>query len=180
VRTNLKPVTYLSLVESGIFLGGTLVVAPLLVLAAAAVADRRAGEHALGVRRTFVIFGYMFIPIGLAMHLAHNLSHLLLEGGGIIPVVQRVVATYSPISLGEPDWRLAPLAPEPVVGLLQAMVVAGFFALTLTTGHRLAVRVYADRRAASRAVVPFVILAVVFTVVSIVLLQQPMGMRHGM
>ena len=180
VRTNLKPVTYLSLVESGIFLAGALVVAPLLVLAAAAVADRRAGEHALGVRRTFVIFGYMFIPIGLAMHLAHNLSHLLLEGGGIVPVVQRAVATYSPISLGEPDWRLAPLAPEPVVGLLQAMVVAGFFALTLTTGHRLAVRVYADRRAASRAVVPFVILAVAFTVVSIVLLQQPMGMRHGM
>lgn len=180
VRTNLKPVTYLSLVESGIFLGGTLVVAPLLVLAAAAVADRCAGEHALGVRRTFVTFGYMFIPIGLAMHLAHNLSHLLLEGGGIVPVVQRAVATYSWISLGEPDWHVAPLAPEPVVGLLQAVAVVGFFALTLTTGHRLAARVYADRRAASRAVVPFVILAVVFTVVGIALLQQPMGMRHGM
>lgn len=180
VRTNLKPVTYLSLVESGIFLGGTLVVAPLLVLAAAAVADRCAGEHALGVRRTFVTFGYMFIPIGLAMHLAHNLSHLLLEGGGIVPVVQRAVATYSWISLGEPDWHVAPLAPEPVVGLLQAVVVVGFFALTLTTGHRVAARVYADRRAASRAVVPFVILAVVFTVVGIALLQQPMGMRHGM
>ena len=180
VRTNLRPVTYLSLVESGIFLGGTLVIAPLLVLAAAAVADRRAGDHALGVRRTFVVFGYMFIPIGLAMHLAHNLSHLLLEGGGIVPVVQRAVATYSPISLGQPDWHVAPLAPEPVVALLQAVVVVGFCALTLATGHRLAARFYSDRGAASRAVVPFVILAVVFTVVSIVLLQQPMGLRHGM
>lgn len=180
VRANLRPVTYLSLVESGILLGGTLLVAPLLVLAAAAVADRRAGEHALGVRRTFVVFGYMFIPIGLATHLAHNLSHLLLEGGGIVPVVQRVAARYSPISFGAPDWNVVPLAPEPVVNVLQAVVVVGFFALTLTTGHRLAARVYTDRRAASRAVVPFVVLAVVFTVVSILLLQQPMGMRHGM
>jgi hypothetical protein len=180
VRTNLKPVTYLSLVESGIFLGGTLVVAPLLVLAAAAVADRRAGEHALGVRRTFVTFGYMFIPIGLAMHLAHNLSHLLLEGGGVVAVVQRAAATYSPISLGEPDWHLAALAPEPVVGLLQAIVLVGFFALALTTGQRLAARVYPDRGAGRRAVIPFVVLAVVFTVVGIVLLQQPMGVRHGM
>jgi hypothetical protein len=122
----------------------------------------------------------MFIPIGLAMHLAHNLSHLLLEGGGIVPVVQRAAATYSGISLGEPDWHAAPLAPESVVGLLQAVVAVGFFALTLTTGHRLAARVYADRGAARRAVVPFAILAVMFTVVGIVLLQQPMGMRHGM
>ena len=75
---------------------------------------------------------------------------------------------------------MAPLAPEPVVALLQVVVVVGFFALTLATGHRLAARVHSDRGAASRAVVPFVILAVVFTVVSIVLLQQPMGMRHGM
>ncbi len=180
MRANLKPVTYLSLVESGIFLGGTLGVAPLLVLGAAAVADRFAGEHALGVRRTFVLFGYMFIPIGLAMHLAHNLSHLLLEGGGIVPVVQRAAAIYTPFSLGEPDWRVPPVAPEPVVGLLQVAIVVGFFVLSLLAGQKLAVRAYADRRAATRAVIPFVVLAFAFTVLSVVLLQQPMGMRHGM
>jgi len=40
----------------------------------------------------------MFIPVGLAVHLAHNLAHLLLEGGGIVPVVQRTAAIFTPFN----------------------------------------------------------------------------------
>jgi hypothetical protein len=180
VRAGLKPVTYLSLVESAVLLGGALVVVPLLVLAGAFLADRLAGGHGLGRRRTFVLFGYMFIPVGLAMHLAHNLAHLLLEGGGIVPAVQRAVALWTPFSLGEPDWQVLPLAPEPVVGLLQTAFLIGFFGLSLLAGHRLSLRAYPDRRSASRALVPMAALSFVFTVAGIVLLNQPMGMRHGM
>ncbi len=179
VRGSLKPVSYLGLVESALLLGGSLVVGPLLVLAGAAVADRLAGIHGLGVRRTFVAFGYMFVPVGLAMHLAHNLAHLLLEGGGIVPVVQRAVALYTPLSLGAPDWQVLPLAPGPAVALSQMAVVVGFFVLSLRAGHRLSLRVYPDPRTASRAFVPMAALALVFTLAGIVLLNQPMGMRHG-
>jgi hypothetical protein len=114
------------------------------------------------------------------MHLAHNLAHLLLEGGGIVPVVQRAAGLYTPLWLGVPDWSVEPLAPEPVVGLLQVAVLVGFFLLSLAAGHRLAAREYADPRTAGRAVVPFIVLSLAFTVAGIVLLQQPMGMRHGM
>ena len=179
VRGNLKPVTYLGLVESALLLGGSLVVGPLLVLAGAAVADRLAGIHGLGVRRTFVAFGYMFVPVGLAMHLAHNLAHLLLEGGGIVPVVQRAVALYTPLSLGAPDWQVLPLAPGPAVALGQMAVVVGFFVLSLVAGHRLSLRVYPDSHTASRAFVPMAALALLFTLAGIVLLNLPMGMRHG-
>jgi len=180
VRASLKPVTYLGLVESVLLLGGALVVGPLLVLAAAAITDRLTGEPRLGLRRTFVVFGYMFVPVGLAMHLAHNLAHLLLEGGGIVPVVQRAVLLYTPLSLGIPGWEPAPLAPEPVVALLQMGFLAGFFLLSLAAGHRLALRTYPDPRAASRALLPMAGLALLFTLPGIVLLNQPMGMRHGM
>ncbi|MBI3030321.1 MAG: 4Fe-4S binding protein [Candidatus Rokubacteria bacterium] len=180
VRSSLKPVTYLGLVESAVLLGGALVVAPLLILGGAALAERLAGRQRLGLRRTFVLFGYMFVPVGLAMHLAHNLAHLLLEGGGIVPVVQRAVALYTPFSLGEPDWEVSPLAAEPVVGLLQATFLVGFFVLSLYAGHRLSLRAYADVEAASRALVPMALLSFMFTVAGIVLLNQPMGMRHGM
>ncbi|MBI4609250.1 MAG: 4Fe-4S binding protein, partial [Candidatus Rokubacteria bacterium] len=180
VRSSLKPVTYLSLVESAILLAGALGVVPLLILAGAALADRLAGQDRLGLRRAFVVFGYMFIPVGLAMHLAHNLAHLLLEGGGIVPVVQRAVALYTPFSLGEPDWQVLPLAAEPVVTFLQMAVVVGSFALSLAAGHRLALRFYPDPRTASRALIPMAALSLVFTVAGIVLLNQPMGMRHGM
>ena len=180
VRASLRPVTYLGLVESVLLLGGSLVVVPLLVLAGAALADRLAGAQRLGVRRTFVAFGYMFVPIGLAMHLAHNLEHLLLEGGGILPVVQRAVQVHTPFSLGAPDWQGLPLAPPAVVTLLQMAFVVGFFALSLVAGHRLSVRVYGDPRTASRALVPMAVLSLLFTLAGIVLLNLPMGMRHGM
>jgi hypothetical protein len=180
VRATLKPVTYLGLVESAILLGGSLVVVPLLVLCGAVVADRLAGTSAIGVRKSFVLFSYMFIPVGLAVHLAHNLSHLLMEGGGIVPGVQRAVALYTPWSLGQPDWQHAPLAPEAVVALLQVVIIVGFFVLSLVAGHRLSGSAYADPRAAGRAFVPMAALSCVFTVAAIVLLNLPMGMRHGM
>lgn len=179
VRATLKPVTYLGLVESAILLGGSLVVVPLLVLCGAVVADRLAGANAIGVRRSFVLFSYMFIPVGLAVHLAHNLSHLLTEGGGIVPVVQRAVTLYTPLSLGEPDWQHARLAPEAVVALLQVVIIVGFFVLSLVAGHRLSAGAYADPRAAGRAFVPMAALSCAFTVAAVVLLNLPMGMRHG-
>jgi hypothetical protein len=114
------------------------------------------------------------------MHLAHNLGHLLLEGGTIVPVVQRAVARWTPWSVGVPDWTPAPLAPDPVIGLLQVIVIAVFFALSLMASHRLAQRVYGEAGAASRALIPVAVLSLIFTVAGIVLLQQPMGMRHGM
>jgi len=180
VRSSVKPVTYLGFVESAVLLGGALVIVPLLVLAGAALADRTAGPEGLGVRRAFVLFGYMFIPIGLAMHLAHNLSHLLLEGGGIVPAAQRALALYTPLSLGEPEWPAPALASASVVSLLQMTVLVGFLVLSLIAGHRLALRAYPNPRTASRALVPMALLSLMFTVAGIVLLNQPMGMRHGM
>ena len=179
VRGTFKPVTYLGFVESALLLGGSLVVVPMLVLGGAAVADRLAGEGRLGVRRTFVLFGYMFVPIGLGMHLAHNLAHLLLEGGGIVPAAQRALALYTPLSLGEPNWQLA-AAPEAVVSLLQMVVLVAFFVLSLVAGHRLTRRAYPDGRSAARALVPLAVLSFAFTAAGVVLLNLPMGMRHVM
>ena len=180
MRVTLTPAAYLSLVESVLLLGGSLIAVPLLVLGGAVLADRLAGARAIGARRAFVLFGYMFVPVGLAVHLAHNLAHLLSEGGGIVPVIQRAVALYTPFSLGEPDWKGAPLAPEAVVSLLQILIIVGFFVLSLIAGQRLAAGAYQDPRSAARAFAPMAALACAFTVAALVLLSLPMGMRHGM
>jgi hypothetical protein len=62
--------------------------------------------------------------------------HLLLEGGAIVPVVQRAVVLFMPFSLGTPDWTASAAAPAPVVALLQVALVGGFFGLSLVAGHR--------------------------------------------
>ena len=152
---------------------------PLLVLAAATVADRSVGPERVGARRAFVIFGYMFVPVGLAMHLAHNLSHLLLEGAGIVLAAQRALALYTPLSIGQAEWPAPALASASVVSLLQMAILVGFFVLSLIAGHRLALRFYGSPRAAGRALTPMAVMSLLLTVVGIVLLNQPMGMRHG-
>jgi hypothetical protein len=166
--------------ESAVLLLGSLVAAPLLLLGAAALANRLAGGAGVGVRQTFVGFAYMFVPVALALHLAHNLSHLLLEGPAIVPAVQRAVSLYTPWTIGEPDWHIGALAGAPVVSVLQILVILGFFVVSLVAGHRLSLSVYVDRHVASRAVVPFVLLSLLFMVAGIVLLGQPMAMRHAM
>lgn len=192
VRTSLRPVTYLGLVETLVLLVGSLVVVPAVVFAGGALSVRLAaradaerattprGSRRSDAARAFVRFGYMFVPVGLAMHLAHNLAHLLLEGGGLLPAVQRAVLRYTPFVIGEPDWRIAPLVAEPVVAWLQLGVLLGFFVVSLVVGHRLALASTDDARAASRALLPYAALSLAFTVLGIVLLAQPMGMRHGM
>ena len=154
VRGSLKPVTYLGFVESSLLLGGSLVVVPLLVLGGAAVANRLAGESGLGLRRTFVLFGYMFIPVGLGMHLAHNLAHLLLEGGGIVPAVQRARRALHAVLPRRARLAGRHRRPSRWSGLLQMAVLVGFFVLSLVAGHRLSLRRVpgpADRRPGPRS-----------------------------
>lgn len=179
VRTLMKPVTYLTLTESVVFVVGSLVLYPLLGYLVSWLADRRAGEKGKGIRRTFIALGYMFIPVGLAMHLAHNVSHLLGEGPGVIPAVHRTLNRYLPFDLGEPSWDVAPLVSSDVIHWLQVVLVMGGFLFSLIVGYRLGV-IFFGGKFTARALVPPVALSLVFTLINLVLLNQPMGMRHGM
>lgn len=180
VRQHLKPVTYLALVESALLLVGSLVVGPLLLAAASAWSRRRAGARAASLRRTFVTFAYMLIPVGLGLHLAHNLGHLLLEGAGVLAALQRAVRVFTPWSLGEPDWSALAVAPPVVVLLVQVAIVTSLFALSMVAGRRLSSSLYDDAAVAARAQLPMTILVLTFTAAAILLLVQPMGARHLM
>jgi hypothetical protein len=166
--------------ESAVLLLGSLVVAPLLLLAAAVTATCLAGVPDVGVRRTFITFAYMFVPVALALHLAHNLSHLLIEGPAIVPAVQRAVSVFTPWMLGRPDWHVSAIAGASAINVLQLIIITGLFVLSLVAGHRLALAVYADRFIAGRVMVPFAVLALLFVAAGVVLLGQPMAMRHSM
>jgi hypothetical protein len=177
IRGWVKPITYLTISESAVFLLGSLVLAPLLLLLAARLADGAGGK---GVKRTFVLFGYMFVPIGLAMHLSHNLSHLLIEGPGIVPVVQRFVNVFTPFSLGDPVWEVTSLLDGATIHLLQMGLLLLFFAFSIRVGQQLISNFYGNDAAAGRVLAPMVVLALIFTVLNLYLVTLPMGMRHGM
>ena len=180
VRTLMKPVTYLTLTESATFFVASLLLFPALAWLAAWAATRISGDNEKSIKKTLVYFAYIFLPVGLAMHLAHNVSHLITEGPGIVPALQRTLARYTPFNGGEPDWQMVPLVSSDAIHWLQVLLVLSGFVFSLTVAYRLAIRFFDRKERAGEAIVPLILLSLLFTLVNLYLLNQPMGARHGM
>ncbi|MGH7769420.1 MAG: 4Fe-4S binding protein [Candidatus Binatia bacterium] len=180
LRTLMRPVTYLALTESAVFFLFSLLFVPALVLAAAWTAGKIAGGEERDVKQTFIAMAGMFIPIGLAMHLAHNSSHLLAEGAGIIPVLQRTLNRFTPFDFGAPSWQAAPIASADAIHWLQTLLILAGFVFSLAAYERLSLQWQKDRAVAGKALIPFAAIALLFTLINLILLNQPMAMRHGM
>ncbi|MDP3112278.1 MAG: 4Fe-4S binding protein [Thermodesulfovibrionales bacterium] len=154
--------------------GGSLFISPLLLLSFSAIVRKTLPDTGFTVKQIFIQFAYMFIPVGLAMHLAHNISHLLKEGPGIIPALQRVINNIT--GAGEPDWVAGQLAGSETIFWLQMAVLITLNIFSLYAGYRIAVRHYGDR--ALKAFVPMALLAIFFMVINTYILGQPMALRH--
>ena len=177
----MRPITYLKLVDSTVFFTAALALGPGLVLGAAWLAERRVPpEDRLGLRRAFTTFAYAVVPLGLAMHLAHNLEHLLVEGPAVVPVLQRTADRFLGFATGDPDWRIGPLVASGLIPWFQLAVLLALFALGLVVAHRLACSAYDDPAVAARAAAPLFVLLALVTAVNLLVLAQPMGARHAM
>lgn len=180
VRALVKPVTYLTLTETLLFVFVALLFVPLLGYLAAWTADRLTGGKGRGARRVFVVLGYMFIPVGLAMHLSHNLSHLLMEGAGVAPGFQRLLSRFTFIGVAEPDWNVAPMVDPNIIYALQMALILIGLVFSIIAGTRLATKSLGAGKNTGKALVPFIALSLLFTLINLYMLNQPMGMRHGM
>lgn len=160
-------------VATFIFVAGSLV-PPLLLLGVSGAVRRALPETELTVKKIFIQFAYMFIPVGIAMHLAHNISHLLLEGPGIVPAFERL------LGMGAADatqgWTVTPLAGAETIFWLQMAVLMALNVFSLYAGYRISVRFFGDK--ALKAFIPMAILAVAFMVINAYILGQPMSLRH--
>ncbi|MFQ5693276.1 MAG: 4Fe-4S binding protein [Nitrospinota bacterium] len=165
----------------GILYTAVLLGAVVAVRWSAAEAGRRlaGNDSPLTAWGTMKVFGYMFVPLGLAAHLSHNLLHLMQETPMVVPVFQKTVNAYTPLFLGRPDWGIPPLMKIDAVYWLQMGTFLLFFAYTLIVGYRLARRVYADGSTALRALSPMVLLALGFAILNVFFLSQGMNPRHA-
>ena len=163
---------------SVVYFVSSFLVAPLLILLASQLSARMVHPSDLGLKETFAIFGYMFVPIGLALHLAHNLLHLLKEGPGIVPVIQRTINDLTIFHVGTANWRTGVLASDVFIYYLQMSILFGFYLLSLYIGWKLSLRNYREKKLALRAVFPMIMVAAAFTLLNVYLLSQPMSARH--
>lgn len=71
-------------------------------------------------------FAIVFIPLGISLHLAHNIQHLLMEGPIAIPATLRILERMG-ITLAQVNWNPAPiLGFKPLFAIQMGIVVAGF------------------------------------------------------
>ncbi|MFQ5911761.1 MAG: 4Fe-4S binding protein [Nitrospinota bacterium] len=160
-------------------LGGTGAIICLTWLAASMSRKLAGNGSTLSSGDTLKFFGYMFVPIGLAAHLSHNLLHLMGEAQMVVPVFQKSVNAYTPFFLGRPDWRIPPLMGLDAIYWLQMGSFLVFFGYALFIGYRISRQVYADGTMALRALSPMVLLALTFAILNIFFLSQGMNPRHA-
>lgn len=159
----------------------SLLLIPGLMVLTAAVSNGIVGDgNHNGLKQTFITFGYMFIPIGLSMHLAHNTGHLLNESAKVVPALKRTINTYTPFYVGKPDWRsgVQPLIETTLLYWIQMGIFITFFGFALYAGYRIAMMSYRDSQTAFHALFPMIIFAFILMIINVYLLNLPMAPRH--
>ena len=142
------------------------------------VATLSAGSSSQWEVKNSLDIGCMFIltlvPIAVAYHLAHYLSFLLITGQYLVPLLSDPLGFGWDI-FGTRDYR-------PDIGVLNARtswyiavvaVICGHV-FSVYIAHKAAIRVFHDVRVALYSQIPMIILMVLYTMLSLWILAQPM------
>lgn len=141
---------------------------PVGLLAGAA---RLASVHNLeSTRLNFARFGYALIPLDVAAHIAHNLFHLLAEGGSVVTTVAALVG----IEAGDGDPALA---GNGTIQVLQFALLALGVAGSLYAAWRITRRRYRTAARRRTTFAPMAALVLLLGAVNVWLFLLPMAHR---
>lgn len=132
-----------------------------------------ASDNRLSTGKMASLFVFSLVPIAIAYHLSHNLSFLLVQGQGIIRIAS------DPFGFG---WDLLGTAQYRInIGLIGARFIWFTSVIAIVLGHIISVylahvmalRAMRERKPALRSQYPMLVLMVIYTVVSLWILAQP-------
>jgi ferredoxin len=136
------------------------------------------GKEAYGIQDLAKEFAFLFIPLGVALHFAHNIQHLLLESPIAVPATIRF---FQSIGIGtslSPDWNPLPLLGLKVIFFIQMSIIIVGFGFTLFVLYRLVRRFQKPLNHAYKMVIAMSLYALVVVLSSIYILGLPMSGRH--
>lgn len=130
-------------------------------------------------KELFKVFSYSVLPIALFYHLAHNGMHFFMEAQNILPVLS------DPFGWG---WDLFGTAGNRYNPLLTLKTIWWLQLILIVVGHLFSVyisdittrRLYQDSKLYKRAIMPFMVLMILYSTFSIWLISLPMEMKSGM
>ena len=119
--------------------------------------------------RNFARFGYALIPLDVAAHVAHNLFHLLAEGGSVFITVGALFGAQSNASPA--------LVGNGTIQILQYLLLALGLAGSLYTARQIAHRRYRTPARRRSTLIPFSVLIIVLGALNAVMFLSPMAHR---
>jgi len=158
----------------GIIFVAFLIIAPVILLGAAAWVTRMLRGSNLALAPVAVRYSLALVPMGLGMWLAHYGFHFFTGILTIVPVTQSALAGLGLHVLGAPRWTWTGL-PVGIVRPIELGFLLLGFAGSLLVAHQLSEE---DSPAdPMRALAPWAAVCVVLVAAAIWLMFQPMEMR---
>ena len=143
------------------------------VLAARLV--RPSGKSA---RDLFIAYSFSLLPVALFYHLAHNSMHLFAEGPAIISAASDPMGTGADY-FGTASWHMDGLLSDQTLWYLQIALIIFGHLVGIVVAHRISRRLFADKRTATRSLLPMLAVMVMVSVAGLTLMALDMNMRIG-
>lgn len=127
----------------------------------------------LNFKELFTDFSYSIIPLGLMLFITHNLRHLLEEGAGAIQVLS------DPLGFGWDLFGTSGYMPMPLLNsgsilLIQWLLLLLGLGFSVSTGRKISRKMFQKEL----AFVPVLIFVLVFFVLALWVLGQPIMHKH--
>ena len=146
----------------------------------AATLSRSLVGRAEALRTSFSRYAPAFVPLAVAIWVAHYGFHFVTGALTIIPVFQTFLNDHGLTLLGAPNWQLGAIMPGNWVLPLQTLVVLAGFAGSLYVGTRIGRRDFGSPPAAMRALLPWAVVFVGLAAAALTTFNLPMEMRGTM
>jgi polyferredoxin len=137
---------------------------------------RGAGGAEVTLKEIFVQYSYAFLPVAFFYHLAHNISHLNMEGLKILPVLS------DPFGWGWDLFGTAGSKASMVINMgttrdLQFVFVLVGLVVGLFLSYRFSLRLFGERGRALVAMLPMAAAILAYSFIDMLALILPMVMR---
>ncbi|MDD5615895.1 MAG: 4Fe-4S binding protein [Candidatus Methanoperedens sp.] len=151
----------------------TAAVVPVLVYSIA-IGTSKLLDIKISFKDIFTGYTYSIIPLGLMMHLSHNIRHLLEEGTGIIPVLS------DPFGFGWNLFGTSGYIPAPLLNinnilLIQWLMMLVGLGFSVSVGKNISRRMF---HGSDSAYIPVLIFVLIFFVFNLWVLGQPIMHKH--
>jgi polyferredoxin len=136
-------------------------------------------DKTVPVKRIFLHFSFSLLPIALFYHLAHNVMHLAMEGGMIIPLLSDPLGRGDNF-FGTAYWPTRHLLSENVMWITQVVLVLAGHIYGIIIAHHVARKLYSDTKDAMRSLVPMLVGMIFYSFVSLWIMHLDMNMRSSL